>query len=341
MSGRFVFRTKWHLPDFVTCDLQHKSDLKAAMKNFILIMILLLTAFSKMKSQVNSNISKNTFSKDFKKLVELNSHLEHVVDLRHKEAVNILDHATATQVVEIVTPYIQSGILNTKSLCWSMLADALFKKAKSGAEKQKIVEVLCKNYLSNNIDLQTVDNTLFRMKAKDFNANSKKYIAALIDSLPRFDNRICAKLLAVAQIRESIPVLWKIAKDIQTMEKGDLDILAALARMNEKEAGIILCNFYNSKKNNKDFKHVFLAEHLAFSLDKNVIDCMIADFKTIDTAIKFSEYDSGYWPSSHLAGWIATMIGNYPYPNDEFMAKPKQLLEWLNKKENLYLLEDK
>ena len=305
-------------------------------------MILLLTAFLKVNSQVNSLIQKNIFSEDFKKLVELNSHLENVVDLSHKEAVNILDNATAPEVIEIVTPYINSGILNTKSLCWSMLADALFKKAKSETEKQQVVEVLCKNYLSNNTDLQTVDNTLYRLKAKDFNANSKKYIAALIDSLPRFDHRICAKLLAVAQIRESIPVLWKIAKkDIQTMERGDLDILAALARMNEKEAGIILCNFYNSKKNNKDFKHVFLADRMAFSLDKNVLECMISDFKTIDTAIKFRESDSGYWPSSHLAGWIATMIGNYPYPNGEFMANPRQLLEWLNQKENSYQLEGK
>jgi len=305
-------------------------------------MILLLAAFLKVNSQVNSLIQKNIFSDDFKKLVELNSHLENVVNLSHKEAVNILDKATAPEVIEIVTPYINSGILNTKSLCWSMLADALFKKAKSEIEKQQVVEVLCKNYLSNNTDLQTVDNTLCRLKAKDFNANSKKYLADLIDSLPRFDYRICAKLLAVAQIQESIPVLWKIAKkDIQTIERRDLDILAALARMNEKEAGIILCNFYNSKKNSKDFKRVFLAEHMAFSLDKNVLECMIADFKTIDTSITFWEYDSGYWPSSHLAGWIATMIGNYSYPNEEFMANPKQLLEWLNQKENTYQLEGK
>jgi hypothetical protein len=329
---------------FVTCDslLSGQVSFNVSMRNFILIIILLAAVFFKTSSQENTHIPTKVFFKDFKKLVELNSHIESLVVLSGKEAVNILDNATASQIIEISTPYINSGIINTKSLCWSMLNEALFKKAKSETQKQEIVEIFCKNYLSNESDLQMIDNTLLRLKAKDFNVNSRKYIAALIEILPRFDYSTCAKLLAVAQIKESIPVLWKIAKkNIQTMERRDLDVLAALARMNEKEAGIILCNYYNSKRNNEDYKHVFLAEHMAFSLDKNVLECMIADFKTIDTSITFWEYDSGYWPSSHLAGWIATMIGNYSYPNEEFMANPKQLLEWLNQKENTYQLEGK
>jgi hypothetical protein len=114
------------------------------------------------------------------------------------------------------------------------------------------------------------------------------------------------------------------------MERSDLDILASLARMNEKEAGILLCKYYNSIKTKPGYKHVFVSRELAFSLDKTVLNCLVSDFKTIDINIKYRDGDTGYWPSQYLGAYIAGMLKNYPYPKQEFYVDPRQLSDWLN-----------
>lgn len=299
--------------------------------NIVKVLITFLSiGFLKANCQEITAISTQTFSDELKKLVTLNSSIPNLIDLSGKEAINITTNASAGQIIEITHPYLTSTITNAKSLCLSLLNEALFKKAEKEIEKQQIVEILCKNYLNTNDEIQLVDNSLLRLSEKDFNPASKKYIAALIKPGPKFDYAICAKLAAIAQFKESIPVLWKIAnKKIETMTQSDVDILASLARLNEKQAGSLLCDYYNSTKNRTDYRYVFISKNLAFSLDSSVLDCMIKDFKTLDIKKSFRDGDSFYYPAGHLGANIAAMLKNYPYAKQEFQADTNQLLTWL------------
>jgi len=290
----------------------------------------LITGFLTANCQESKTIATEVFSDDMKKLVALNSSLPDVVNLAHKEAVNIMTNATARQMIEITGPYLNSAILNAKTLCLDLLNEALFKKAVTQIEKQEIVEVLCKNWLNDDRDIQLVDNSLLRLSEKDFNPAAKKYLTALILH-PKFSYALSGQLLAMAQIKASIPTLWKIVnRDIATMTHSDVDILAALARMDEKEAGKILCNYYNSTKNRTDYRYIFISRNLAFSLDSTVVDCMIKDFKTLDIEKSFRDGDSGFYPAGYLGANIAAMLRNYPFTKQEFYVDTKQLLNWLN-----------
>lgn len=298
-----------------------------------LLIAFLLTGFLTVncqETQETQTTATKVFSDDMKKLVALNSSLSDVVNLAHKEAVNIMTNATARQMIEITGPYLNATILNAKSLCLALLHTALFKKATTQMEKQEIVEILCKNWLSDDRDIQSVDNSLLQLSEKDFNLTAKKYLTALILH-PKFSYALSGKLLAVAQIKASIPTLWKVVnRDIATMTHRDVDILASLARMNEKEAGKILCEYYNSTKNRTDYRYIFISTNLAFSLDSSVLDCMIKDFKTIDIEKSFHDGDYGYYPAGHLGANILAMVKNYPFPKQEFYVDTKQLWNWLN-----------
>jgi hypothetical protein len=183
------------------------------------------------------------------------------------------------------------------------------------------------------------------LSEKDFNSNAKKYIGALIDSLPKFSYGNCAQLMAIAQIKKNIPALWKIGKkDIEKMHRADIDVLASLARMGEKEAAVLLCNYYSSAWNKRERQgvstkyYVSFANQLAFSLDRTVLDCLIADLRSFD--ISFKEHGSDYfwWPGQHLGIQIVSMLKNYPYPK-EYQLDPNKLLEWLNSTDQYELKE--
>jgi hypothetical protein len=299
--------------------------------NIIKLFITFLSiGFLKANCQEITAISTQAFSDELKKLVTLNSSIPNLIDLSSKEAINITTNASARQIMEITHPYLTSTITNAKTLCLDLLNVALFKKAEKEIEKQQIVEILCKNYLNTDYEIQIVDNSLLRLSEKDFNPASKKYITALIKSEPKFDYAICAKLVAIAQIKESIPTLWKIAnKKIETMTRSDVDILASLARLNEKQAGSLLCDYYNSTKNRTDYRYIIISTNLAFSLDSAVLDCLIKDFKTLDIKTSFRDGDSFYYPAGHLGANIAAMLKNYPYAKQEFQVDTNQLLNWL------------
>jgi hypothetical protein len=122
-----------------------------------------------------------------------------------------------------------------------------------------------------------------------------------------------------------------------------IDILASLARMNEKRASVLLCKFYDSTKNRTDYRYVFIAESMAFSLDSVVMECLIDDFKSIDPAIKFSQGDSGYWPSWILGEQIIAALKFYVQKKfigiDYF--EPHKLRDWLDNPANSHDLVEK
>jgi hypothetical protein len=296
---------------------------------------LLSTAFIKAPCQVITNESTMAFAEDLKKLVALNSLVEGVHNFAGPEAIK-LSNATASQVVEITAPYHQSEILNAKGVCFYYLSHAVLKKEISQEQKQQLVEIICRYYLSTDEEVQTNNNVLLMLSEMDYNANAKKYIAALIDSLPKFSYGDCAQLMAIAQVKKNIPALWKIAKkDIEKMHRADIDVLASLARMGEKEAVILLCNYYSSDWNKRERQglviksYVSFAKQLAFSLDRTVFDCLVADFKNFDLSFKENGGDYFWWPGQHLGKQIADMLTNYPYPK-EYNLDPYKLLEWLN-----------
>ena len=306
---------------------------------------LLGIAFIKAPCQLSTTESTQSFAEDLKKLIVINSSTEGVHNFAGPEAVN-LSNATASQVVEITSPYHQSEILNAKGVCFYYLSHAVLKKETSHEQKMQLVEIICRYYLSTDREVQVNDNVLLMLREKDFNANAKKYIGALIDSLPKFSYGNCAQLMAVAQVKKNIPALWKIAnKNIETMQRGDIDVLASLARMGEKEAAVLLCNYYSSAWNKRERQgvsakyYVTFANQLAFSLDRIVFDCLVADFKNFDFSFKENGGDYFWWPAQHLGKQIAEMLTNYPYPKD-YNLDPYKLLEWL-KSTNKYELKEK
>jgi hypothetical protein len=274
---------------------------------------------------------------DMQRLVELNRPIKNGLDLSGVEAVN-LNHATVSQLIQVTTPFINSSIPNSKYLCEALLMHALFYQSKNEREKQKVVEVLCKNFLARE-SFHFLNNTLLVLTEKDFTDTAKKYIEGLIDDLTTLDYGLAAQFLAVAQITKSIPFLWKrVDTNFKTMRHSDLDVLASLARMKETKAGILLSTYYNSSFNKwgdfttktGDFcRHFYIAKNLVFSLDATVLDCLIKEFRAIDINYSFRDGDSGFYPAQYLGACIASMINNYPYEKESYSLRPKELLEWL------------
>jgi hypothetical protein len=201
-----------------------------------------------------------------------------------------------------------------------------------------VVEVLCRNFLDRD-HFHFLNNTLLILNEKDFNDTAKKYVARLIDDLPGLDYGLSAKFLSVAQIKKSIPLLWKIVDtNFKTMQHRDLDVLASLARLKEKRAGTLLSGYYNSDFNKwgdfssktSDFwRHFLIAKNLAFSLDKTDLNCFIKEFRALDLNYFFRDGDTGFYPAQYLGACIASMLKNYPFEKEDYSVKPRQLLEWL------------
>lgn len=284
----------------------------------------------------NDDSLKTDFKKKMKKMVEMNSFTENLIDFSGKEAVNISENVTVTQMIEVTAHYLNSKILNSKKLSLFLLFHAFSNKAQTLEERQKIVEIVCRNYLNENETL-LLNNFISLLSEKDFNKIAKKQVAELIYSKSKYAEN--SKWLAFAQIAESIPFLWKsVKKNPKTLRKNDLTILAALARLGEKNAGVILCDYYRNHKNRTDYQYVFNAKQIAFSLDNNVLDCLINDYKTMDIFWNFRDGDTCFIPSQVVGEAITGMIKNYPY--QKYNINPKQLLDWLNQN-NYYELNEK
>jgi len=289
-------------------------------------------------SQESKSDSTEFFKENLKKLIAINSATPNLINLSGKEAIILSTGATANQIIEITAPYITSTVTNAKTVCFDLLSEALFKKTKGQIQRQQITEILCKNFLNIDSEIQIVDNVLLQLSEKDFTPNAKNYISALIIPNPKTSYSICAKLLAVAQVREAIPILWKsVDTNLQRMTPTDVDILSALARLNETRASFTLCNYYNKQKNRTDYRYIFLSNKLAFSLDSLVLACLICDFKTLDVEKAFRDSDAFFYPSGYLATNIVAMLGNYPYSQERFDVDAKHLLKWLTDSERLQL----
>lgn len=273
------------------------------------------------------------FKTDIKTLIALNSTTQGLVDLRGNEAIRLQTLATTEQLMEVTAPYLLSDRTNAKNICITLLSTALFKKSNTLFQKQQIVTIICSNYLEADEDIQVVDNILLQQSAACFTPAAKKYVANLINPAPKSLPPVCAQLLAMAQIRESIPALWKMVnKDILKMQSSDIDILASLARMGEKEAGQLLCTYYTHQKNRTDYRYIFNSRKMAFSLDASVLKCLVDDFRSLDLSVAFRSGDSGFYPAGFLGDNITAMLKNYPYPK-KYEVNTDQLLRWLNSRD--------
>ena len=302
-----------------------------------LVIAFFLTGILSATAQQGDTISTHGFAADLAKLVKLNNSTPNLINLSGSEAINLYANATVEQIIEITKPYLTSFELNAKNVCLSLLGDALFKKAKTERQKQQLVEVLCMNYLDSDQDIQVVDNILLQQSQKDFTPAAKEYVSRLLSPEAKSLDDVCAKLLAVAQIKESIPALWKfVNKPIETMSLSDVEVLASLARMGEKKAGLLLCNYYNYHKNRTDYRYISASKNMVFSLDSAVLHCLIDDFRTMDISTIFRDGDTGFYPSGYLAEQITSMLNNYPYPK-QYKSDPKQLQTWLNETTRLEL----
>src|SRR5215203_6299688 len=174
-----------------------------------LVIAFFLTGILSATAQQGDTISTHGFAADLAQLVKLNNSTPNLINLSDSEAINLYANATVEQIIEITKPYLTSFELNAKNVCLSLLGDALFKKAKTQRQKQQLVEVLCMNYLDSDQDIQVVDNILLQQSQKDFTPAAKEYVSRLLSPEAKSLDDVCAKLLAVAQIKESIPALWK------------------------------------------------------------------------------------------------------------------------------------
>ncbi len=289
-------------------------------------------------SLTRKQISIEELGNDMKRLVELNAPIKNGTDFSTVESIH-LNHATVDQIIEVTDPYLNSTIPNSKHLCEFLLMHAVLYQASNELERQELVEVLCKNFLTEE-SLHFLNNTLLLLRKKDFNDSAKKYVVGLINSLTTYYYGLPAQFLSTAQITKSIPFLWKIVDtSFKTIQNRDIDVLASLARMNEKKAGRLLAEYYNSSFNNwGDFsaktgefwRHFLIAKNLAFSLDSTVLNCLIKEFRAIDINYSFRDGDSGFYPAQYLGACIASMIENYPYRKEDYALKPKELLDWLS-----------
>jgi hypothetical protein len=310
------------------------------MKCKLLTIFLIVYCFAVKGQQIDTN-SIQTFASDIKKLISINSSIPDLIDLSGKEAENLFKNATIKQIIQITKPYLNSNILNSKMVCFALYAEVFTKKAKMKSQKQELTEILCKNYLNSDHEIQVVHNILEQRSEKDFTLIAKKYIEGLLNPMLKYPQYICAKIVAVAQIKEGIPHLWRyVNKNIETMTTSDIDILASLARLGENRAGLLLCKYYNYQKNRTDYRYIFSSRNLAFSLDSNVLKCMIEDFKTLDLSVSFRESDSGFYPAGYLAENICAMLKNYPYTKS-YNSNAKILLTWLTEEVTKLELEQK
>lgn len=283
--------------------------------------------------------STNPFAEDMKRLIEHNNQ-ENYHNLSGKEAVNIYQNANFSQIIEITAPYLNSKVLNAREISLFMLFDAFHKKAKTPAEKQQIVEIICQNFV-NEKEIQIMDNFLALLMEKDFTNSAKKEVEKLISSDSSQNTTHKIRWLSYAQITKSVPVIWaQVKKDKKNFEKRDLIMLASLARLGEKEAGVKLCNYYKSTINRTNYEYVFTAKQIAFSFDETVLQCLVDDYKTMDINWNYRDGDTGFTPSQVVGGAITEMIKNYPYKKGEYNIDPKQLLYWLNQN-NQYELNEK
>jgi len=305
------------------------------------VLLLLLGHFFIVPAQVKITIPINVLEKDISKLVELNDHTPGLVDMSGREAVRLMDSATALQIIKITAPYMSSSVTNAKTVCENLLARALLMKTESQLQKETIVEILCKNYLNEN-EFYKVHTILLTLTQKDFNEKAKQYVTSIINNPGVCNDRAAYTVLGLAQIKKSIPFLWK-----QVGEGGNnigmqtkLDIWASLARMGEKKAALLLCNYYDSVRKEKGYWSIFAAKQMAFAMDRHVLGCLVSDYKKIDIKYSYRDGDTGFHPAQVLGGAITVMLKEYPYKKGEYNIDPQQLLDWLNQRKQ-YLLAEK
>ncbi len=297
-------------------------------------LLLFIASFSS-SAQVRFTAS---FADDLAKLIDINKARNGLIDFSGKEAVSLED-ADANQIVEITSPYLHSTVVNGREICIHLLGETLFKKPVTPSQKNQLLNIICKNFLDGDC-IHTASVILLQYNRKDFSPEAVDCIAKLSDSLSviaEIDN--CAQLLSLVQVKKSIPALWKVAnKNIATIGQTDIAILASLARMDETEAAVLLCNRYNYIKSNAD-RQVYIAKFLAFSLHPTVLKCLVKDYKLIDINKHYRDGDELINPGLTLAAAIVSMLNNYPYEKNEFKVDPKQLLSWLNTTKQYELIE--
>ncbi len=314
------------------------------MHKLVFIFFCLITRVAG-SAQPGTDVKTDSLRNDFNRLLLLNTGINYAT-FNNPEGARIQSVATAAQIIAIVPPLLATGDPVAKKVCWSIVGRALLHKPNTLTERKSLVEILCQYYLQSDYDLQTIDNILVQLHADDFSEASKNHIRILFNPAPKFSYGDAARIVAVTQVKESIPALWKIAnKNIETMRRGDIDVLASLARMGEKEAAVLLCNYYSSAWNKRERQgvstkyYVTFANQLAFSLDRTVLDCLVTDFKNFDLSIKTNGGDYFWWPAQHLGKQITDMLKNYLYLKD-YNLDPYKLLEWLNST-NKYELKEK
>jgi hypothetical protein len=311
------------------------------MKTFILSIALFLIIPVFTFSQQSDSLIKDPFSitelgDNLKNLVALNSSSNGAFDLSTIDAVH-LGQASFRQIVQVTAPYLHASP-QARHICHHFLLRFLYP-LKNPLERQELLEILCRNFLHDE-RFNLMNNALFLLSEKDFNDTAKKYVAGLIKDLgTTYYFGSAAQLLSTAQITRSIPALWKIVDtNFKKMQHRDIEVLASLARMNEKKAGILLVAYYNSQFNyfgdlptkQGDFwRHFLIAKKLAFSLDSSVLNCLINEFRSIDINYAFRDGDTGFYPAQYLGASIVSMIKNYPYEGESYSLKPEQLLAWL------------
>jgi hypothetical protein len=189
--------------------------------------ISILTSGQQSNTVTKNQISITELTNDMKRLVELNIPIKNGLDLSGNEALN-LNHATVSQLIQVTTPYLNSSIPNSRYLCQTLLMHALFYQVKNEARKTKSGRNLCAHFLDKE-NFHFLNTTLLVLTEKDFNKTAKKHIARLIDDLPGSDYGLSAQFLSVAQIKQSIPLLWKfVDTNFKTMQREDIDVLALL-----------------------------------------------------------------------------------------------------------------
>jgi hypothetical protein len=297
------------------------------MKNLLIILSITFGNISFAQSDTATEARRT----DLKHLIEINRDSSSTT-FNNPEGLR-LSGMTATQALAVIPAFLETNDPVAKQVCWSMIGRAILHSQNIPSERRSLVELLCRFYLHSDFDIQTVDNVLFQLHADDFNDVSKKYIASLFSPLPKYDNGIIAKLAAMAQIRELIPSMWIIAKkDINNIQRKDVEVLSALARLGDEEANALLCQYYLSERSKGDkngdiLRYVLQSEHLAFTLSQSSLDCLLNDFNTIDISLQQNGNDYFWWPSAHLARQIVQMVKDYPY--DREYVRPAQLKEWL------------
>lgn len=292
-------------------------------------------AISISRLSAQQDTATETLRNDLKRLLSINTGLGYTT-FDNPEGGRIESNATAAQIIEIVPPFLATNDPVAKKVCWPILGRAVLQKKNTLEQRRAIVQIICRHYLQNNEDLQTVDNILIQLHSKDFNEASKKHINKLLETGTNFYLAEAAQIIAMAQLKEKIPVLWSfVEKDIAEMERSDAVVLSALARMDDNIAAEKLCQLYQLERKKPDQKglakrhSVTRATELAFALHRTTLFCLLADFNQIDLNEKESGADYFWWPAQFLGEKIVSMLHNYPVMK-EFGFDPYQLKYWLS-----------